>query len=69
MKPIVFLYFFLSALFLNARDIVPFEIDSQNNLPTVEVIDWICPAQTLSHNMELRLYDDNISLGAIVIVI
>ncbi|MBD5371232.1 MAG: hypothetical protein HDR80_08840 [Bacteroides sp.] len=37
MKPTVFLCFILSALILNARYIVPFDTDSKNNLPIVEV--------------------------------
>ncbi len=37
MKKIFSLIFLFSALMLNARDIVPFEVDSKNNLPTVEI--------------------------------
>lgn len=37
MKKIIALICLLSAFFVKARDIVPFEVDSKNNLPTVEV--------------------------------
>ena len=37
MKPIIIVAFIISALIASARDIVPFEIDTKNNLPIVEV--------------------------------
>lgn len=37
MKPIIIVAFIISALIASARDIVSFEIDTRNNLPTVEV--------------------------------
>lgn len=37
MKQIIALIFLFSAFIVKARDIVPFEVDSKNNLPTVEV--------------------------------
>lgn len=37
MKPIIIIAFIISALIASARDIVSFEIDTRNNLPTVEV--------------------------------
>lgn len=37
MKPIIIVAFIISTLIASARDIVPFEIDTKNNLPIVEV--------------------------------